>query len=54
MEKIAKKAKKYPIGKRNQKWPKIQVGNFGLNINPIAQCENFKILLLLRFYVKSI
>ena len=40
------------VGQNWPKWPKIQVGNIGQNINPIAQCENFKILLPLRFYVK--
>ena len=37
------------VGQNWPKWPKIQVGNIGQNINPIAQCENFKILREINF-----
>ena len=38
------------VGQNWPKWPKIQVGNIGQNINPIAQCENFKILREINFW----
>ena len=37
------------LAENGQKWSKIQVGNIGQNINPIAQCENFKILREINF-----